>query len=1173
VEPGEELSSLLLTTPMESLPTLAITDDALSLLLQQHCLPGGRIKRGFKKPLYASLRTNHPKLHSAKDHQLHDFVKNSWDRLQTQDSPQEIDESGSQEADSQPVKRLKTPSPSTNATKNESPSTLPPKRKTSKIPKEFPPKCPIEPPRSDQLVELTDSDRNKLDAHLLKKVSQMLASVIHEIKEVPLQDRPRTFPITRQNLRTDIINELNFEVGKYLRKADEEDNLSLETLVDGIYGAQLAYQRLTERRSVKTDWKRPCNDKIQVNECLIALIDKKRNNEKITKKEKRTLRQLACSKGKAPNKDLELDIVRKSLTEENDSIRNKIRLGEQRTEFSRQNYLFETKRGKFYRGIEDKNVVGQELEGKEPEILQFWQNQWLAQESDNDWNELLDFPTESREAEDLELNHDNWIRTIKDLPDWKAAGPCKIFNFFIKNLTETHPSIVKVLTLLIQQPEKCPDWFFTGNTFLVPKKPVTKTVSDFRPITCMSNLYKLLTKVLTEELTNYVEATNILSINQMGTIRKAQGAKEQALFNRAINAQHSNELFTAWIDVQKAFDSVDHAFLIALLEKLQIPTKPKAFILKAMEKWKLDLFYEGKPLGISSMKKGILQGDSLSPLLFVLVMEPLSRALEKQDMPKIELKTNKRDAKLNHLLFIDDIKLFAKNQEDLEFILDATVKTLAKIGLQINSAKSNTNYKTNSPHAQEIGKDGTYKYLGIQEDANNKTSLKTKTTIQEEMFDRIHKLCQTRLHSRNLFKAINEYALSVLNYQIALVDYTEQELEDLDRKVRTILRTYKAHFQPASLERLYLSRKENGRGLNNIVHKAERITLGFNQYLSGPVQNIRKDAIWEMELKESAPTAFIGTLLAKKYPILEGSLVSKKNLIVAQTKALKDRNSEKVVHSKFYTYHEDPVISQKDSPKWLLSGTCSPQEEGKAVFLQDRNVYYNEIPLCSFCNAPRTLEHVASSCKLLLSQYTVRHNEILKCIHKAQVVKYGFTMDKRIKRHRIEKVIRNMYAEISTDVKVETERPVSENRPDLVIKDHKHKLIYIVDVAVCHRNGIATKEIEKRTKYEVVRRELSQRTGYQAVIIPYVISWDGQVSTENWQYRKILGISDKIHCYIQQVALRETVAIVCRNIQGSVHSLLERLTEEKTTLILGKHLEGYRDTEEEPPVTPPAAPE
>ena len=74
-------------------------------------------------------------------------------------------------------------------------------------------------------------------------------------------------------------------------------------------------------------------------------------------------------------------------------------------------------------------------------------------------------------------------------------------------------------------------------------------------------------------------------------------------------------------------------------------------------------------------------------------------------------------------------------------LIETTVTTLAKTGRQIDSAKSNTNYKMDSPRAQEIGKDGTYRYLGVHEVAANLTYLKTKTNIQEEMFNRIHKLC------------------------------------------------------------------------------------------------------------------------------------------------------------------------------------------------------------------------------------------------------------------------------------------------------------------------------------------------------------------------------------------------------------------------------------------------
>ena len=81
------------------------------------------------------------------------------------------------------------------------------------------------------------------------------------------------------------------------------------------------------------------------------------------------------------------------------------------------------------------------------------------------------------------------------------------------------------------------DWFYRSITYLIPKEnPVSG--SDFRPITCMSNLYKLTTKCVTEVMTLEVQNRNLLTENQLGTVRRVQGAKEQALLNIAINKEH-----------------------------------------------------------------------------------------------------------------------------------------------------------------------------------------------------------------------------------------------------------------------------------------------------------------------------------------------------------------------------------------------------------------------------------------------------------------------------------------------------------------------------------------------------------------------------------------------------------------------------------------------------------
>ena len=80
------------------------------------------------------------------------------------------------------------------------------------------------------------------------------------------------------------------------------------------------------------------------------------------------------------------------------------------------------------------------------------------------------------------------------------------------------------------------------------------------------------------------------------------------------------------------------------------------------------------------MRPGIFQGGNLSPLLLVLVMIPLALVLRQ---PKTyELK--KGGKKINHLLFMDDLKLFAKHEDQIDSLVN-TVKNFSK---DIQSAKS-----------------------------------------------------------------------------------------------------------------------------------------------------------------------------------------------------------------------------------------------------------------------------------------------------------------------------------------------------------------------------------------------------------------------------------------------------------------------------------------------------
>jgi len=224
----------------------------------------------------------------------------------------------------------------------------------------------------------------------------------------------------------------------------------------------------------------------------------------------------------------------------------------------RENTTFELFRRSFYRKLKDEKPVEHQV--AVTEIKNFWETMWNKRQDISEGAGLDTYLVEHLSGEEP-LNvfptFEEFQEVVKWLPNWKAAGSDGIFNFFIKKFEATHLYLYEVIRKICLENQNENSWFYKGITYLIPKDNPTKG-SDFRPITCMSNLYKLTTKCVTKVMQSIVENRELLAENQLGTVRMVQGAKEQALLDLAINKEYGNKLKTAWIDVKKAFDSVDH---------------------------------------------------------------------------------------------------------------------------------------------------------------------------------------------------------------------------------------------------------------------------------------------------------------------------------------------------------------------------------------------------------------------------------------------------------------------------------------------------------------------------------------------------------------------------------------------------------------------------------------
>ena len=201
----------------------------------------------------------------------------------------------------------------------------------------------------------------------------------------------------------------------------------------------------------------------------------------------------------------------------------------------------------------------------------------------------------------------------------------------------------------------------------------------------------------------------------------------------------------------------------------------------------------------------------------------------------------------------------------------------------------------------------------------------TLKEIRDEILKRTRRLCERNLNSKNLFKGINEHAISVINYHIAVLKLEPSDFKIIDDDIRMILMEYKIHLQPANKERLYLPRSQLGRGLCNIEHK-KYILIKLNKTLERSRNvSLRRAAILKVEKDNSAHLALIDGYLQAKYKVNE-SLTSK-TLCEAQIKTLIADTKEKQCHERLFRVcdHELADVLRV----WLTKGNIKLRDEGE----------------------------------------------------------------------------------------------------------------------------------------------------------------------------------------------------------------------------------------------------
>lgn len=391
-----------------------------------------------------------------------------------------------------------------------------------------------------------------------------------------------------------------------------------------------------------------------------------------------------------------------------------------------------------------------------------------------------------------EITNSEIRMALSQLKNNKCAGEDRITAEMLKIGGRKIEQILKILFNKIVDEGKIPQDWYNSEVILIFKKGDNTNIENYRPISILSHLYKLLTKIITNRITNKLDFYQ--PVEQAGFRKHFSTTDHLHTIRTLIEkcTEYNVPLHVAFVDFQKAFDSVEIWAVLESLENARIDSRYTNIIKNIYEnasiQIKLDEKTKTNPI---KLQRGVRQGDTISPKLFTLVLEDIFKKL-KWDTKGVNID----GVYLNHLRFADDIALIANNLQELNEMLQQLNDVSATVGLKMNYNKTKimSHEQTNiTIQNHSIENVEHYVYLGHDirlGKSNQDAEIKRRTQLAWAAFGKLTYILKNNSIPINLKRKVYDTCiLPVCTYGVETMSLTKKSAKKLETTQRAMERS------------------------------------------------------------------------------------------------------------------------------------------------------------------------------------------------------------------------------------------------------------------------------------------------------------------------------------------------------------------------------------------------